>query len=303
MAENHQNYRESQTPQHYDDSGESRNHHQPMDILACFHKEPKTLDYCLPNMLVGTVGSLVSPGGAGKSMFALQLACQIAGGPDLLEIGNYPTGKVIFLPAEDPPAALHHRLFALGARLGEDERRVIADHLIIQPLLGLGPDILDHRWFAGLLRAADGKRLMILDTLRRFHTEEENSSGPMAKVVGQMEKIADKTGCSILFLHHTGKAAALSGDGDQQQASRGSSVLVDNIRWVSYLNGLGKNEAEEYEVNQEDRGYYVRFGVSKTNYGAPFIEQWYQRHEGGVLFPIDLERVIRNRRRGGRDEL
>jgi RecA-family ATPase len=125
----------------------------------------------------------------------------------------------------------------------------------------------------------------------------------MAKVVGQMEKIADKTGCSILFLHHTGKAAALSGDGDQQQASRGSSVLVDNIRWVSYLNGLGKNEAEEYEVNQEDRGYYVRFGVSKTNYGAPFIEQWYQRHEGGVLFPIDLERVIRSRRRGGRDEL
>lgn len=36
-------------------------------------------------------------------MLALQLAAQIAGGPDLLEVGELPTGPVIYLPAEDPP--------------------------------------------------------------------------------------------------------------------------------------------------------------------------------------------------------
>ncbi len=50
-------------------------------------------------------------------MLALQLAAQIAGGPDLLEVGELPTGPVIYLPAEDPPTAIHHRLHALGAHL------------------------------------------------------------------------------------------------------------------------------------------------------------------------------------------
>ena len=61
--------------------------HKPIDILASFTELPPPIDYVLPNMVAGTVGALVSPGGAGKSMLALQLAAQIAGGPDLLEVG------------------------------------------------------------------------------------------------------------------------------------------------------------------------------------------------------------------------
>ena len=88
-----------------------------LDLIAAFSETPPPLDYVLPNMVSGTVGALVSPGGAGKSMLALQLAMQIAGGPDLLEVGAFPVGSVIYLPAEDPPAAIHHRLHALGAHL------------------------------------------------------------------------------------------------------------------------------------------------------------------------------------------
>lgn len=82
----------------------------------------------------------------------------------------------------------------------------------------------------------------------------------------------------------------MMGVGDQQQASRGSSVLVDNIRWQSYLSGMTPKEAEELGVNDGQRGYFVRFGVSKANYGAPFPERWLRRHEGGVLKPAVLER-------------
>lgn len=52
---------------------------------------------------------------------------------------------------------------------------------------------------------------MVLDTLRRFHIEEENASGPMAQVIGRMEAIAADTGCSIVFLHHASKGAAMMG--------------------------------------------------------------------------------------------
>ena len=244
--------------------------HKPINILEAFAAAPPPLDYVLPNMVAGTVGALVSPGGAGKSMLALQLAAQIAGGPDLLEVGELPTGPVIYLPAEDPPTAIHHRLHALGAHLSAEERQAVADGLLIQPLIGSLPNIMAPEWFDGLKRAAEG-RLMVLDTLRRFHIEEENASGPMAQVIGRMEAIAADTGCSIVFLHHASKGAAMMGAGDQQQASRGSSVLVDNIRWQSYLSSMTSAEAEEWGVDDDQRRFFVRFGVSKANYGAPLI--------------------------------
>ena len=40
--------------------------HNPIDILAAFTAPPPPIDYVLPNMVAGTVGALVSPGGAGK---------------------------------------------------------------------------------------------------------------------------------------------------------------------------------------------------------------------------------------------
>lgn len=275
--------------------------HNPIDILAAFTAPPPPIDYVLPNMVAGTVGALVSPGGAGKSMLALQLAMQIAGGPDLLGVGELPTGRVIYLPAEDPPVAIHHRLHALGAHLSAAERQAVATDLWIKPLIGNGPNIMTPEWFDGMMKAAEGRRLMVLDTLRRFHIEEENASGPMAQVIGRMEAIAAETGCSIIFLHHANKGAAMAGAGDQQQASRGSSVLVDNIRWQAYLSGMTAAEAETWGVDDNQRAYFVRFGVSKANYGSPFQERWLRRHEGGVLKPVPLEKRAKPKKGGVRD--
>ncbi len=179
-------------------------------------------------------------------------------------------------------------------------KNIIEDGLLIQPLIGSLPNIMASNWFEALKRAAEGRRLMILDTLRRFHIEEENASGPMAQVIGRMEAIAADTGCSIVFLHHASKGATMMGAGDQQQASRGSSVLVDNIRWQSYLSGMTAAEAEEWGVDDSQRPYFVRYGVSKANYGAPFKDRWFRRHDGGVLKPAVLEKQRKSKgvRRG-----
>jgi len=112
-----------------------------LDLMAAFTELPPPLDYVLPNMVAGTVGALVSPGGAGKSMLALQLAAQIAGGIDLLEVGELPTGPVVYLPAEDTPTAIHYR-FALGAHLTAEQRQAVADGLLIEPLIGKCPNIM-----------------------------------------------------------------------------------------------------------------------------------------------------------------
>lgn len=262
-----------------------------IDILRAFQETPPALDFVLPGLLAGTVGGIVSPGGAGKSMLAIELAILVATGRDLSGFGGgvqRHTGKVVFLAAEDPEIALQHRLHALGQHLNSDQREQVAESIEIQPLAGEACDLLAADWAAHVEQLGTGCRLMFLDTLRRFHQLDENDSGQMAHLVGVLEGIAKRTGCAMVFLHHASKSAAMNGQGDMQQASRGSSVLVDNVRWQMYLAGCSKDEAKRLDIDEEMRGYFVRAGVSKQNYGPPVADIWMRRSDGGVLLPAEL---------------
>jgi hypothetical protein len=161
-----------------------------LDIYKAFTESPPELDFVLPSLLRGSVGALISPGGVGKSMWALQLAMQVAGGADLLGFGVMETGPVVYLPAEDPEELLLHRLHSMGSYLTEQQMQNVSDNLCVQSLVGYSPNILDVRWKKTLESIAYGNRLLIIDTLRRFHHEDENSSSAMAQVLAQLENIA-----------------------------------------------------------------------------------------------------------------
>ena len=262
-----------------------------IDILQAFEETPPPLDFVLPGLLAGTVGGIVSPGGAGKSMLALELSILVATGHDLSGFGggvDRHTGRVCFLAAEDPADAIRHRLHALGQHMSQDLREQFAQDFEIEPLAGMQANIDRPDWLAFVESMAAGKRLIFLDTLRRFHELDENDSGQMAHLIGILEGVAARTGCAVVFLHHASKAAAMGGMGDMQQASRGSSVLVDNIRWQGYMAGCSRDEAKRLDIDEEMRGYFVRGGVSKQNYGPPVADVWMRRAEGGVLLPAEL---------------
>lgn len=277
-----------------------------IDILNAFEVEPPPLDFVLPGLLAGTVGGIVSPGGAGKSMLALELSILVTTGHDLSGFGGgvaRPEGKVVFLAAEDPADAIKHRLHAIGKHLDENQREGFAHGFEIEPLCGLQADICKGDWLTFVESMAAGKRLMFLDTLRRFHELDENDSGQMAHLVGVLEGIATRTGCAMVFLHHASKSAAMNGLGDMQQASRGSSVLVDNVRWQMYLAGCSKDEAKALGIDEEMRGYFVRCGVSKQNYGPPVADTWLRRADGGVLVKANLSDHFGSvKKKGGKRE-
>jgi regulatory protein RepA len=269
-----------------------------LDVLNCYATEPPALDFVLPSLLSGTVGSIVSPGGQGKSMLALMLAHHIAGFCDLLGLGEYPIGHAVYLSAEDGSTILHHRLHEIGRRLSQTEREECASRLTIEDLTRYTPDLIGGKnpqgWRDAIEKIAVGSRLIFLDTLRGFHSSDENDSKAMSVLIGHLRAIAARTDCAIVFLHHTSKALAVSGQGDIQQASRGSSVLTDNIRWQAYLAGMTTDESKTLSAEDsvepigEEKGYYVRFGISKQNYGSPFTEKWFRRGKGGVLEPVTL---------------
>jgi len=275
---------------------------QRMDIGGVFATDLQPLDFVLPGMLAGTVGALVSPGGAGKSMMALQLATLVSSGANLAGLdARIPHGRVAMFATEDPAEAIAHRLKALGDHLDASQRGLVSENVDIVPLLGYGFDVMDPHWYEWTLEYASGARLLIFDTLRRIHTLDENDSGQMAGLLARLELIVRLSGCTILFLHHSSKSAALQGQGDVQQASRGSSVLVDNIRWQSYMSTMTRAEAEKYGVHEDRRGFFVRWGVSKQNYGKPVAEAWLRRAEGGVLVPAVLATKARKGKGGGNE--
>lgn len=263
---------------------------------------PPPLDRVFRGMLAGTVGAMVSPGGAGKSFLAFGMAIGIACGRDLtesLDIGKI--GKVTYYNAEDGQDILHTRINAISQYLTPEEKKLVVENMTICPLVSQFPWLLDDKAQVQqpvldyLIKQSEGQRLIIIDTMRRFHAADENSSSAMATLVAVLEEIAQKTGAAVLFLHHTNKSALSDDGGDNQGASRGSSVLVDNARYVLNISGMprpknnGENRQNGQLISENARKYYLRLNDSKINNAVKNDETWLFRRPGGVLVKANFD--------------
>jgi RecA-family ATPase len=268
-----------------------------LDVTATLAAPPPPLDFVLPGLLAGTMGVLVSPGGAGKSMLALAMAVSVAAGRDVWNVvGEDPkAGPVIVVSAEDPSVILARRLHALrdsapgifddpatAARLrlkavhGRSFSLGSWDGVVFIPSVAL--DILERE--IAELRP----RLVVFDTLNRCLAGiSENDNAAMGRIVSEVERIIAPTSSAALILHHTSKATALQGQGDQQQAARGAGAITDNARWQMNLMTMTKEDAEARSISADDRRSWVRAIVPKCNYAATPPDRWLRREEGGIL--------------------
>jgi RecA-family ATPase len=269
-----------------------------INILAAFEQEPPELDFIWPGFLSGTVGALVAPGATGKSFYALAAAISVAAageGGDLMQFGAK-RGPVAYFAGEDPETAIVRRLHAFGAHLDARARQATADMLFVEPVLGRQLDVMNTLHTKAIIERYAGSRLIVFDTLSRIHTMDENSNGDMSRLISRLEFIAAETGASVLYLHHISKGSAREGTGDQQQAGRGASALIDNARWCGFITKMTEKEAESLSdrrydakpVGKENADRFLRFGISKQNYDTPQQDRWLERRAGGVLLPIDL---------------
>ena len=271
-----------------------------IDIMAAFEQPPPVLDFIWPGFLAGSVGALVAPGATGKSFWALEaamaVACGVPGG-DVLGLAPAASGRVLYLAAEDPEPALICRVHALGAHFGQAAREAIAERLSLVPIMGNRLNIMDEKHLARVVDDCAGARLLVLDTLSRVHSLDENDNGQMSQLLAQLEYIAAQTGAAVLFLHHVSKASARE-RGDEQQAARGASALVDNARWAGYLTQMSESEGKFWSDRIDRapigvrRGLFVKWGVSKQNYGSSMLPQWFRRDTGGILVPVDLVEAV-----------
>lgn len=264
----------------------------PDAILNAFEQQPPILDFVLPGFLKETVGALVSPGGAGKSWLALEIAIALASGHDIAGLWTRPDrslplvqGPTTYLAAEDPPEILQHRLHSLHNYLPKTKWKAVADSVTIVPLVGSMSDLQlisengtsNQKAVDQLRRWSTGQRLVILDTIRRFHAANESASQPMSRLLNCLENCAKDTGAAVLYLHHISKFAAWNDRGDEATASRGSSVLTEHARWQAAL--VTKKIISDSGTKQTT----LKYIVTKTNYGPPQGPRHLRRTDQGVL--------------------
>jgi RecA-family ATPase len=256
-----------------------------VDLANAFAVTPPALDFIMPGFLSGTVGALVATSGLGKSFWAVESAMAIASGSigDPLSLKPGGGGRVVFCSLEDPLAILKSRIHSIGKVISAPARDAISQNLDILDLYGERIDLMNSTTVNSIVDYASGARLIVVDTLSRAHQLDENKNGEMAQLMSQMDNITKLTGASLLFIHHISKSSGKEGRGNEASASRGASVLVDNSRFVCFLQSMTKEQAKESNVSDSDHWQYIKHGVSKVNYCMKPHETWLEKGGGGVL--------------------
>lgn len=194
----------------------------------------------------------------GKTFLALGAAACVASGRDFLG-HKTEEGRVIYLQFDTGLATWDEMLskltesgvdFAAGLRMihPEDVKR---------PLNILTPD---SRAYLRDIVKHDDPDLVVLDTLRKVHSADENDSTEMKVVGDALDEIFG--GVALLLLHHARKIPSEVIEPDPAQSGRGSSAIMADADglWLLYRNTLRTtsrfDERGIYRLDREDNGMW-----------------------------------------------
>jgi RecA-family ATPase len=214
----------------------------------------------------GSYTLLAADPGHGKTWIALELARLLAwppeeGKPREQWLGVYdvePRG-VLYVDRENGPNLIGYRLKGLGLRKGSR--------------LNLWPQasdqsarlLLDGNGTNSILSCCEqfGLKVVILDSLVRFHSADENSSSAMGEVAVQIQRLK-AAGLTVIALHHNRK-----GGGTAADRMRGSIEIMAAADTVLHLAKSPGNPNR------------FKLSASKLRYvkEEDFREHWFERRD------------------------
>ena len=217
-------------------------HYQAMNLMV----EPSPPDWLVQDLICkGDLTMMIGEPGVGKSWLSMSLAVALAEGHSQW-LGRTLTGvsgRVLYVDEENPELLIPHRLRLLGL---SDEGTKNIRYLHRQGVrLDRKPELL-------LDEALDWEPdLIVLDSLTRLHTKDENNAGEVAALFNDgINPLARDTGATTLVLHHITKTESGSsftrsrGSGDmsasidsgldirQTDTSGGINVIHYKSRWI-----------------------------------------------------------------------
>lgn len=270
---------------------------------AVFHDPPR---WAIKDFLQrGTVTTMVSPGGVGKSLFTTALSVCLAYGnaePLKMTVPDQPisaTQDGIYLPGprrgrvalfnnEDPNDVLCRRVHAACNRYGWPYAEIlpriimrgkkkVEERVVLFGLNERKNQVTRTSAYYALVEwlKDEGIVALVLDPLSSImHGPEENSNSHMATVMGALNHLAIETGCAVLVVSHSRKGAS-AGD---TEAGRGASAIRDGVRRSCTLYEMSEAEAEVHQIEASKRKSYVRLDGTKANYSPlDAAPKWYKK--------------------------
>lgn len=179
---------------------------------------PKPVDWLIDGALeVNSLACLYGASGCGKSFIAVDLSLCIASGSDW-HGQKVKQGSVIYFAGEGREGL--RRRVAAWVQNAPECAGSVADYFLLADRACLLPD--DATDVIDVLKQTVKPRLLVLDTLNRTMSGDENSTRDMTAYVQACDKIkVAYPELTILIIHHTGHGS--------QDRARGSVVLKSSL--------------------------------------------------------------------------
>lgn len=209
----------------------------------------------------GTLSVLYGAPGSYKSFVALDMALSIAAGIPFLDSFDTTTGPVLYIAGEGSGGLKRRSMAWFGEK--NDGEIPTAFGLVRQrvDLSGTQHGIKDERknnWKAVLDSVRNSHigipSLVVIDTMARAFTGDENSSQDVGRFVEVTDAIREDLGASVLVVHHTGK--------DAGRGARGSSALLGAADSM-FLVEKHASGADMKNEKQKDAPELAPYGILK----------------------------------------
>lgn len=162
-----------------------------------------------------TFGMIHGPSGVGKSFVVIDLAMHLATGKSEWHGMAIPrSGPVVYLAGEGH-AGLRRRLRTWNQHHGGS---TAAPFTLGTYAFDLNSPAAEDAAVGAIEALPEVPKLVIVDTLHRFMTGDENSAGDAKTLIDACGRLQSKFGCAVLLVHHTGNNA------EAQHRARGSSA-------------------------------------------------------------------------------
>ncbi|MGH9791847.1 MAG: AAA family ATPase [Candidatus Acidiferrales bacterium] len=203
--------------------------------------KPQRVEWLVDGMVPrGGVTLIAGESGTGKTWLGLLLALGVSKGTTFLGRNCQPA-DVLYLDRENPESLIYERTQLLGMDTRASTAGILpASHQgrrdrVASPSAGAGDTSTNLKLWGGwaaepppligdvrlLQLAAERRPLIVVDSLIRFHEQDENSATAMATVMNELRRLAF-TGSTVVVLHHKPK-----GETSQYRGSSDIRAAVD----------------------------------------------------------------------------
>ncbi len=168
--------------------------------------EPK-IEWLIDNIWTDhSRGMIAGNPGVGKTWLALDMLISVASGK--LCLGKFPVkqGPVLLIEEEASELNLARRLHAMARARGLQDTDLSNFHLLTRQFVKIPKDIKNLFHFCAGLDI----KLIVFDSLRRFHAYDENSSSEMQPVLDSFAMLGMMTEASVVLIHHLAKSSEMS---------------------------------------------------------------------------------------------